>query len=156
MSEKMKHQRAPKRALKLDTVGAWRQSIPRSDRAYSKSRFPSGKMEKRLMDLEIVLTEVTCSWRFKELRRRQVQVTLEQLIQRDESSTDTYEDTFFDDFIHKMWIEFSSSFKFYVNEFNCIRWHWDGIFLQRLAQNRVPYFQTAVDCQKNLASGQRF
>ncbi len=39
-------------------------------------------------DLEVVLSEVTCSWRFKELLRRQVQVTVKQLVHRDESSTE--------------------------------------------------------------------
>ncbi len=67
---------------------AWSQSIPRSGRAYSKSRFPPGKMKTWLTDFEVVPTEVTCSWRFKELLRRQVQVTVEQLVHHDESSTE--------------------------------------------------------------------
>ncbi len=40
------------------------------------------------MELKIVPPEITCSWRFKDLRRRQVPVTVEQLVQRDESSTE--------------------------------------------------------------------
>ncbi len=65
----------------------WMQSIPRSGRTYSKSRFPPGKMKTWLTDLEVVPAEVTCSWRFKELHR-QVQVTVEQLAHRDESGTE--------------------------------------------------------------------
>ncbi len=61
----------------------WRQFIPRSGRTYSKNRFPPGKMKTWLIDLEVAPSEVTCSWRFKELLRRQVQVTVEQLIHRD-------------------------------------------------------------------------
>ncbi len=40
-----------------------------------------------MRDLEVVPSEVICSWRFKELLRRQVQVTVEQLVHRDDSST---------------------------------------------------------------------
>ncbi len=65
-----------------------RQSIPRSGRMYSKSRLLSGKMKTWLTDLEFVPTEVTCSWRFEELLHRQVQVTIERLVHRDESSTE--------------------------------------------------------------------
>ncbi len=39
-------------------------------------RFPTSKKETRLTDLVIVPSEVTCCWRFKELLRRQVQVTV--------------------------------------------------------------------------------
>ncbi len=66
----------------------WRQSIPRSGRTDSKSRFPPGKMKTWLTDLELVPSEVNCSWRFKKLLRRQVQVTVEQSGRHDESSTD--------------------------------------------------------------------
>ncbi len=66
----------------------WRQSIPRSGRTDSKSRFPPGKVKPWLTDLEVVPSEVTSSWRFKELLRRQVQVTMEQLAHHDESSTE--------------------------------------------------------------------
>ncbi len=66
----------------------WSQSVPRSGRTYSKSRISPGKMKTWLTDLEVVLSEVTCSWLFKEFPRRQVQVTVEQLLQRDESSTE--------------------------------------------------------------------
>ncbi len=65
----------------------WRQSVSRSGRKNSKSRFPPGKMKTWLTDLEVVPSEVTSSWRFKELLRRRVQVTMEQLVHRDESST---------------------------------------------------------------------
>ncbi len=64
----------------------WRQSIPRSDRTYSKSRFPLSKMNTWLTDLEVVRSEVTCSWRLKELLRRQVHLTVEELVRRGESS----------------------------------------------------------------------
>ncbi len=57
----------------------WRQSIPRSGRTYSKSRFPSGKMKAWLTDLEGVPLEVTCTWCLIELLHRQIQVTVEQL-----------------------------------------------------------------------------
>ncbi len=53
-----------------------------------QSRFPPGKVKTWLTDLEVVPSEVTSSWRFKELLRRQVQVTVEQLVHRDESSTE--------------------------------------------------------------------
>ncbi len=66
----------------------WRQSIPRSGRTYSNCRFPPGKVKTWLTDLEVVPVEVTCSWRFKDFLRRQVQVTVEQLVHRDESSTE--------------------------------------------------------------------
>ncbi len=66
----------------------WRQSIHRSGRTYSKRHFSPGKMKTWLTDLEVVPSEVTCSWRFKEHLRRQVQVTVEQLVHRDESSTE--------------------------------------------------------------------
>ncbi len=64
----------------------WRQSIPRSGRTNSNSRLPPGKVKMWLTDLEVVPSEVTSSWRFKTLLRRQVQVTVEQLVHRDESS----------------------------------------------------------------------
>ncbi len=64
-----------------------RKSIPRSDRTNSKSRFPPGKVKTWLTPLEVVPSEVTSSWRFKELRR-QVQVTMEQLVHRDKSSAE--------------------------------------------------------------------
>ncbi len=41
-----------------------------------------------MTDLEVVPSEVTSSWRFKEFLRRLVQVTVEQLVHRDESSTE--------------------------------------------------------------------
>ncbi len=63
------------------------QSIPRSGRTNSKRRFPTGKINTWLTDLEVVPSEVTSNWRFKELLRWQAQVTVEQLIHRDESST---------------------------------------------------------------------
>ncbi len=44
-------------------------------------------MKTWLTDLEVVPLEVAYSWRFKELLRRQVQVTVEQLVHRDESNT---------------------------------------------------------------------
>ncbi len=66
----------------------WRQSVPRSGRTNSKSRLPPGKVKTWLTELEVVPSEVTSSWRFKELLRRQVQVTVEQLVHRDESSTE--------------------------------------------------------------------
>ncbi len=69
-------------------IDVWRQSIPRSGRTYNRSRFPPGKMKTWLTDLEVVPSEVTCSWRFKELLRSQVQVTVEQLVHRDMSSTE--------------------------------------------------------------------
>ncbi len=68
--------------------GVGRQSVPRSGRTNSKSRFPPGKVKTWLTYLEIGPSEVTSSWRFKELLRRQVQVTVEQLVHRDESSTE--------------------------------------------------------------------
>ncbi len=69
----------------------WRQSIPRSGRTNSKSRFPPGKVKTWLTDLAFVPSEVTSSWRFKELLRRQVQVTMEQLVHRDGSSTEKHD-----------------------------------------------------------------
>ncbi len=66
----------------------WRQSISRSGRTCSKSHFPPGKMKSWITDLEVVPSEVTCSWRFKEFLHRQVQVTVEQPVHRDESSTE--------------------------------------------------------------------
>ncbi len=63
-----------------------RQSVPRSGRTNSKSRFPPGKVKTWLTDL--VPSEVTSSWWFKELLRRQVQVTVEQLVHSDDSSTE--------------------------------------------------------------------
>ncbi len=58
---------------------ASKRSSERSGRTYSKSRLPLGKMKTWLTDLQVVPSEVTCSWRFKERLRRQVQVTVEQL-----------------------------------------------------------------------------
>ncbi len=66
----------------------WRQSIPRFGRTNSKSRFPPGNVKTWLADLEVVPSEVNSSWRFKELLRRQVQVTMEQRVHRDDSSTE--------------------------------------------------------------------
>ncbi len=48
----------------------WRQSISRSGRAYSKSRFPPGKTKLWLTDLEVMPLEVTCCWWFKDRLRR--------------------------------------------------------------------------------------
>ncbi len=62
----------------------WRQSVPRSGQTYSESRFLPGTMKTWLTDLEVVPAEVTCSWRFKELLLRHVQVTVEQLVHSDE------------------------------------------------------------------------
>ncbi len=66
----------------------WRQSIPRSGRTYSKNRLPPGKLKTWFTDLEVMLAKVSCSCRFKELLYRQVQVTVEQLVHRDESNRD--------------------------------------------------------------------
>ncbi len=64
------------------------QSISRSGRTYSKSRLPPGKMNTWLTDIEVVPAEVACSWRLKEQLHRQFQITVEQLVHRDESSTE--------------------------------------------------------------------
>ncbi len=45
-------------------------------------------MKPWLMDLDIVHSKVTCSWRFKERLGGQDQVTVERLVHRDESSTE--------------------------------------------------------------------
>ncbi len=57
-------------------------------RTYNKGRFQPGKMKTRLTDLEVVSLDATCSRRFKGLLREQVQLTVEHLVQRDESSTE--------------------------------------------------------------------
>ncbi len=66
----------------------WRQSCPRSGRTCSKIRFPPRKIATWLTDLEVAPAEVTCRWRFKELLCRLVQVTVEELVHRDEGSTE--------------------------------------------------------------------
>ncbi len=81
----------------------WRQSIPRSGRTNNKSRFSPGKVKTWLTGLEVVPSEVTSSWRFKELLRRQVQVTMEQLVHRDESSTEKMS-------LHRRQFEFVEAF----------------------------------------------
>ncbi len=55
---------------------------------YRKSPFPPGKVNTWMTDLEVVPSKSTSSWRFEELLRRQVQVTMDQLVHRDESSTE--------------------------------------------------------------------
>ncbi len=73
---------------RLTFSDVWRQFIPRSGTMYGKSRFSPGKLKTWLTELEVVPAEVTCNWRLKDLLRRQVQVTVEQLCHRDESSTE--------------------------------------------------------------------
>ncbi len=72
----------------LSFSDVWRQSVPRSGRTNSISRFPPGKVKTWLTDLEVVPSEVTSSWRFKNLIRRQFQVTIEQLVHLDECRTE--------------------------------------------------------------------
>ncbi len=89
MSGKIELLLAFKRSLKLDTFEA----SAMYGAVYSTVRpivqhnhFPLAKMKTWLTDLEVVPSEVTCNWRFKELLRRRVQVTMEQLVHRDKSS----------------------------------------------------------------------
>ncbi len=65
-----------------------RQSVSRSSRTHSKIRFPPGKLKSWPTDLEVVPSRVTCSWRFKKLIHRQIQVTMGHLVHHDESSTE--------------------------------------------------------------------
>ncbi len=81
MSGKMERQLASKGSLKVDTVGV---SVMCGESLFHgpaecapKGRFASGKMKTWLTDLKVVHSEDTCSWRFEELLRRQVQVTVE-------------------------------------------------------------------------------
>ncbi len=67
--------------------GVGRESVSRSGRRTEKAAYRLA-IWKWLTDLEVMPSEVTCSWRFKELLRRQVQTTVEQLVHRDESSTE--------------------------------------------------------------------
>ncbi len=47
-----------------------------------------GEIKARLIDLEAVPLEITRSWRFEELRRRQAQIVVVQLKNRDKDSTE--------------------------------------------------------------------
>ncbi len=62
-------------------------SIKWLTRANSINRFPSGPMNARSMNLESVRPKTTCSCRFENFQRRPVQVTVVQLIHRDEDCT---------------------------------------------------------------------
>ncbi len=61
-----------------------RQCIRQPDQTYRQCHFPPDKMKTLLTDFEVVSAEVNC--RFEEFIRRQVQVTIEQLLHRDEGS----------------------------------------------------------------------
>ncbi len=49
---------------------------------------PNVQQKLWLTYLEVVLLEVTCNWHFKELLRREVQIAVEQLVHRDDGSTE--------------------------------------------------------------------
>ncbi len=63
--------------------GGW-QSVPWPDHSNGECCVPSGELESWLLDLELMLTKVVYSRRIEKLFQRQVQVTVEKRVGRDQ------------------------------------------------------------------------
>ncbi len=61
-----------------------RQSVPWPDHSNCECCLPSGELELWLPDLELMPTKVAYSRRIEELFQRQVQVTVEKVVGRDQ------------------------------------------------------------------------